>query len=163
VKLRNQQMRSAVATTALETFVFDLQRVRRRAGDPSHRELVRRAQHSFSISSITRSMKGDKLPTWAFTEAFLTACGEPDEVINSYWKARWVQVADQLSPVGDEVGQSTLDDSPPGVECTECGTWVINPERHTAWHMMFTRRPQRALQAVQAGPTPQRDSRERLG
>jgi hypothetical protein len=160
VKLRNQQIRSTAVTAALETFVRDLQRVRRRAGDPSHRELVRRAQHRFSISSITRSLKGDKLPTWAFTEAFLIACGESDEVINSYWKVRWVQVTDQLSPVGDETGETTLDGMPSGVACSECGTWVINPERHTAWHAMHTRRFQRALRTVETRPTP---SQERLG
>jgi hypothetical protein len=148
MKLQNQQVSSAAVTAALETFVHDLRRVRRRAGDPSHRELVRRAGHKFSVASITRSLKGDKLPSWAFTKAFLTACGEYDEVIKSYWQTRWTQVADQLRPVGDkEVGEVMLD-TPPGIECSECGAWVINPERHATWHMRFTSRSARALRTV---------------
>lgn len=69
---------------------FELREMRRRAGNPSYRELARLAR--FSPSTLSTAASGRALPTREVTRAFAQACGEdPAE-----WEERWRDAA--ISP-----------------------------------------------------------------
>jgi transcriptional regulator with XRE-family HTH domain len=126
-------------------FANTLRRVRRQDGDPSYRQLHRRM--GYSISSISRVLTGQSFPRWEFTEAFLRACHVAEPQINIQWRNRWIEIAELVAPLGDDVphGDEAGSDMPTpaaqeGMECDECGAWVINPLRHRAWHATYVRR-----------------------
>jgi hypothetical protein len=68
-------------------FARALRELRHRAGSPTYRDM--QAKSYVSYSSLARAAAGRKFPTWATTNAFITACGgDPAE-----WKPRWEEVA----------------------------------------------------------------------
>lgn len=73
----------------IPAFAHDLRALRRRAGNPSYRELARRAL--FSPSVLSSAADGRRLPTLAVTLAFVSACGGDLEA----WEWRWRQIAAQ--------------------------------------------------------------------
>jgi transcriptional regulator with XRE-family HTH domain len=134
-------------------FARSLRRARRKAGDPSYRELARRT--TYSISSISRTLNGVTFPRWRFTELLLESCGVSEEQIGGYWRQRWLETAETVSPLGDD-GEPVGNPGPaPAVrepdagaaalphwqECGECGSLVTNPLLHHAWHINYVRRP----------------------
>ena len=69
--------------TAVLRFAADLRRLREKAGNPTYRELSRRAH--YSPATLSEAAGGRKLPSLAVTLAYVTACGDdPDD-----WQARW--------------------------------------------------------------------------
>lgn len=68
-------------------FVGDLRRLRRRAGEPTYRELGRRT--NYSASALSEAVSGRRLPSLAVTVALIRACaGDADE-----WTDRWRHLA----------------------------------------------------------------------
>jgi transcriptional regulator with XRE-family HTH domain len=143
---------STESQNEISKFAMSLRRARREAGDPSYRELAR--QTTYSISSISRTFNGATFPRWRFTELLLKSCGVGDEQIGGYWRRRWLQAAEALSPLGDadEVCDTPAYSEPAGEpgagqpaahwqECTECGSLVANPLLHKVWHLNYMRRP----------------------
>ncbi|MBQ1023924.1 XRE family transcriptional regulator [Micromonospora sp. C95] len=64
-------------------FAGDLRRLRRRAGEPTYRELGRRT--NYSPAALSEAVSGRRLPSLAVTVAFVRACdGDADE-----WTERW--------------------------------------------------------------------------
>jgi hypothetical protein len=64
-------------------FAGDLRRLRRRAGEPTYRELGRRT--NYSAAALSEAVSGRRLPSLAVTVAFVRACaGDADE-----WTHRW--------------------------------------------------------------------------
>jgi hypothetical protein len=131
-------------------FAMSLRRARREAGDPPYRELARRT--TYSISSISRTFNGATFPRWRFTELLLRSCSVSDEQIGGYWRQRWLQAAEALSPLGGEAdglpARGQLAEEPGAdrsaahwQECAECGSLVANPLLHHAWHLNYMRRP----------------------
>jgi hypothetical protein len=70
-------------------FANDLRELRRRAGEPSYREMARCAL--FSPSVLSSAASGRRLPTLQVTLAFVDACGG-DRVA---WEGRWRELAGQ--------------------------------------------------------------------
>ncbi|MBB4693151.1 nSTAND1 domain-containing NTPase [Paractinoplanes abujensis] len=69
-------------------FAGDLRRLRRRAGEPTYRELGRRT--NYSAAALSEAVSGRRLPSLAVTVAFVRACdGDADE-----WTDRWRRLAD---------------------------------------------------------------------
>jgi hypothetical protein len=67
----------------VERFVAELRDLRRTAGNPSYRELARRAH--YAPTTFSSALSGYRLPTLVVTLAFVTAC-EGDVV---RWEERW--------------------------------------------------------------------------
>lgn len=127
------QVSAADTPTTIATFALDLRIVRRQAGDLSYRELA--ARTGYSVATISRALKGETLPGWAFTEKFLRACGRaPDEI--GGWKTRWIEIMDRLDPLPKSAALDHTE-PPPGAECETCGAWVTNMPRHRDWHAAF--------------------------
>lgn len=78
-------------TGPLAEFAADLRRLRAQAGNIPYRTLAKRAGYSASTLSVAAS--GTMLPSLEVTLAYVQVCGgDPDA-----WRARWHQVAAQLS------------------------------------------------------------------
>lgn len=127
----------------VSNFAMSLRRARRNAGEVPYREIAK--ETGYSISSISRILNGKNFPRWAFTEKFLHTCKISEARINGHWHHRWLEIAELLSPLGDDGqdGDETGDDAPaapPERECPECGALVLNPLRHQVWHATYVRR-----------------------
>ncbi|WP_442792269.1 nSTAND1 domain-containing NTPase [Amycolatopsis sp. NBC_01307] len=88
----------------LTDFAADLRRLRESAGNPTYRELGRRAH--YSAGTLSEAAGGRKLPSLAVTLAYVRACGgTPGD-----WEKRWHEVADDRSgadsPAEPEAGES---------------------------------------------------------
>ncbi|MEU4252416.1 hypothetical protein AB0F15_33940 [Amycolatopsis sp. NPDC026612] len=89
----------------LTEFAADLRRLRESAGNPTYRELGRRAH--YSAGTLSEAAGGRKLPSLAVTLAYVRACGgAPGE-----WEERWHAVAEDSrregadSPLEPEPGE----------------------------------------------------------
>jgi hypothetical protein len=71
-------------------FAHDLRALRKRAGNPSYRELARTAL--FAASVLSSAASGHRLPTLPVTLGFVAACGGDTEA----WERRWRQLAARL-------------------------------------------------------------------
>jgi hypothetical protein len=71
----------------IAAFAHDLRGLRKRAGNPSYRELARRAL--FAPSVLSSAASGHRLPTLPVTLAFVTSCGGDRPA----WEQRWRKVA----------------------------------------------------------------------
>jgi len=78
--------------TPLVRLAGDLRGLRRKAGNPTYRELAGRTH--YSVSTLSGAAGGRKLPTLEVVLAYVTACdGDPTE-----WERRWHDVARELAP-----------------------------------------------------------------
>lgn len=89
-------------------FAADLRRLRERAGNPTYRELGRRAH--YSAGTLSEAAGGRKLPSLAVTLAYVRACGG----VPGEWEERWHAVADE----------SRRDDAPQDPEPGEIPPYV---------------------------------------
>src|ERR1700730_16287289 len=71
----------------IAAFAHDLRGLRKRAGNPSYRELARMAL--FAPSVLSSAASGHRLPTLPVTLAFVTSCGGD----RAAWERRWRKVA----------------------------------------------------------------------
>ncbi|MEV6880072.1 hypothetical protein [Amycolatopsis sp. NPDC051128] len=89
----------------LTEFAADLRRLRESAGNPTYRELGRRAH--YSAGTLSEAAGGRKLPSLAVTLAYVRACGG----VPGEWEERWHAVADESrrdgadSPSEPEAGE----------------------------------------------------------
>ncbi|MFD5245607.1 hypothetical protein ACFWIW_13730 [Amycolatopsis sp. NPDC058340] len=87
-------------------FAADLRRLREKAGNPTYRELGRRAH--YSAGTLSEAAGGKKMPSLAVTLAYVRACDGPEEE----WEARWHDVTERTrggvddSPVAPLNGES---------------------------------------------------------
>lgn len=133
----------AAFTAAKIEFSEALSRARLQAGKPSYREMSRRG-FSYSPATITRVLRGETLPKWAFVDEFLKVCDVNGPEIEQVWRPRWVRIAElartatsvPTSPNGAEKHDAST-------ECPICGASVINTDRHTEWHSTLAARPHR--------------------
>src|SRR5919198_5701970 len=77
----------------LQRFAYDLQVLRRQAGEPPYRTMARRV--GLSATVLSQAAKGDRLPTLQTTLAFIRACGG-DAADERRWQHRWEQVRGEL-------------------------------------------------------------------
>ncbi|WP_380827233.1 nSTAND1 domain-containing NTPase [Sphaerisporangium rhizosphaerae] len=82
-----QERQLGVEDTPLLRFAGDLRRLRRQAGQPSYRELGRRAR--YSAAALSEAVAGRRLPSLAVTVAFVAACEGDVEA----WRERWRELA----------------------------------------------------------------------
>ncbi|MEU6535717.1 helix-turn-helix transcriptional regulator [Streptomyces sp. NPDC047000] len=90
----------------LASLAYELRQLRRRAGDPSYRELARRANYSQSVLSTAAS--GRKLPSREVTLAYAAACGGD----TAEWERRWTATARAMAsrPAGGAAGRTAAAD-----------------------------------------------------
>jgi WD40 repeat protein/energy-coupling factor transporter ATP-binding protein EcfA2 len=94
----------------LTEFAAELRRLRESAGNPTYRELGRRAH--YSAGTLSEAAGGRKLPSLAVTLAYVRACGG----VPGEWEERWHAVADESRRDGA--------DSPPEPESGEIPPYV---------------------------------------
>jgi hypothetical protein len=75
------------ANDPIAAFAHDLRELRKRAGNPSYRELARTAL--FAPSVLSSAASGHRLPTLPVTLAFVASCGGD----RTSWEGRWQKVA----------------------------------------------------------------------
>ncbi len=87
-------------------FAADLRRLREKAGNPTYRELGRRAH--YSAGTLSEAAGGKKMPSLAVALAYVRACDGPE----AEWAARWHDVTERTragvsdSPVVPSNGES---------------------------------------------------------
>ena len=80
--------------SALLNFAADLRLLRQKAGNPTYRELAKRAH--FSVTTLSSAANGRQLPSLTVTLAYVRACdGDEQE-----WEQRWHSVATELAVAG---------------------------------------------------------------
>lgn len=85
----------------LAQFAIDLRELRAAAG-LTYRALGEQAHYSHT--SLSRAAKGERLPSWETTQAFVRACGaNPEEV--EEWHHRWAAVREQLKSSEDAAAE----------------------------------------------------------
>lgn len=126
-----------------------------------------------SISKAMSGVTG-RPPSWPLLEGLLRRFGTDKGDIASFWRPLWVQAREEVSPLGltsSTAGEAspnpaisllvtphedgnpadgpaeTRDDGtvPAGFECEDCGAWVVNADRHYAWHWNMEKQLRRAL------------------
>ncbi|MEV4173701.1 hypothetical protein [Nonomuraea sp. NPDC049709] len=76
----------------LHRFAFELRQLRAKAGQPSYRQLSKRA--NFSVTALSEAAGGVVVPSLAVTLAYVEACdGDRDE-----WESRWQALTGVLAP-----------------------------------------------------------------
>ncbi|EMD29221.1 NACHT and WD repeat domain-containing protein [Amycolatopsis azurea] len=104
----------------LSQFAAGLRRLRAHAGNPTYRELGRRAH--YAASTLAEAAGGQKLPTLPVTLGYVRACG--GDVAE--WEQRWHEIATALADRENEVARQS-DGEPPYV-----GLAAFQPD-DTAW------------------------------
>ncbi|MBN6056768.1 hypothetical protein JYK22_32875, partial [Nonomuraea sp. RK-328] len=77
-------------------FAADLRALRRKAGDPTYRQLARRAH--YSAATLSEAAAGRRLPTLAVTLAYVRACGGDE----AEWEERWRRISEERAEPGDD-------------------------------------------------------------
>jgi len=115
-----------------------MQAARRRAGDPSMREIARRTRGGLSASTISRMLASDKPPKLEHLIRFLRAVGIPGSDLRG-WRQRWHRAANEANPIDPSAGAG--DGPPPGYPlesimavCPACGAFVADRMLHHNWH-----------------------------
>lgn len=75
-------------------FAADLRRLRVEAGTPTYRRLGERTHYTPSV--LSDAARGERLPTWPVTRAYVVACGGDVAA----WRERWLQIAAPVPPTG---------------------------------------------------------------
>nr|WP_042179802.1 helix-turn-helix domain-containing protein [Kibdelosporangium sp. MJ126-NF4]CEL14036.1 High-affnity carbon uptake protein Hat/HatR [Kibdelosporangium sp. MJ126-NF4]CTQ88402.1 High-affnity carbon uptake protein Hat/HatR [Kibdelosporangium sp. MJ126-NF4] len=117
----------ATGDSALLRFAADLRQLRQDAGNPTYRELARRAH--FSVTTLSSAANGRQLPSLTVALAYVRACGGDE----ADWEQRWHKVAAEQAtePRSDaEVpGEPEVDGSSPYV-----GLAAFQPEDAEKFH-----------------------------
>lgn len=97
-------------------FAADLRRLREKAGNPTYRELGRRAH--YSAGTLSEAAGGKKMPSLAVTLAYVRACDGSEQE----WEARWHDVTERMRPeVNDSPAVSPNGESAPYIGLTAFG------------------------------------------
>lgn len=81
------------STGPVAHFAYYLRLVRKKAGSPTYRTMASRTHYSVTALSIAAG--GSRFPSWGCTEAYIRACGVPDEDV-ARWKRRWATFNEQV-------------------------------------------------------------------
>ncbi|SCL29549.1 FtsK/SpoIIIE family protein [Micromonospora pallida] len=99
----SEELDPAQVGTSLEEFCVLLRRLHVRAGRTSYRELEKWAREQYlagrreitlTRQGISEALTGKRLPSKAFVESFVQACGVPAEHRHA-WISAWARVAEQ--------------------------------------------------------------------
>ncbi|MBP2326774.1 WD40 repeat protein/energy-coupling factor transporter ATP-binding protein EcfA2 [Kibdelosporangium banguiense] len=94
----------ALGDSALLNFAADLRLLRQEAGNPTYRELAKRAH--FSVTTLSSAANGRQLPSLNVTLAYVRACdGDEQE-----WEQRWHSVAAELAAAEEPEPTTTQED-----------------------------------------------------
>ncbi|MFF4572032.1 helix-turn-helix domain-containing protein [Streptomyces sp. NPDC001410] len=95
----------------LQSFAYELRTLRRSVGNPSYRELARRA--NYSGTTLSEAARGLSLPSLDVTLAYVRACeGDPD-FWQKYWKETEVALRGADSPAHGAHGARAESPRPP--------------------------------------------------
>jgi hypothetical protein len=100
----------------------------------------------YSKGTLSRVFAGKMVPSWPLVENLAVALGVPTETVVHEWFHLWTAAntlrrrpgvprdraaAEPVAGTAVNVDPAT---SGPGYPCGECGSWVMDPARHTDWH-----------------------------
>ncbi|MFJ9041127.1 hypothetical protein ACIRF8_31735 [Streptomyces sp. NPDC102406] len=77
----------------VQRFAAELRALRAEAGGPTYRAMAQRS--SYSPPALSQAAAGERLPTWAVTAAYVTACGGDAAA----WEKRWQAAATEVAAV----------------------------------------------------------------
>ena len=150
-------------------FTAELRHIRLQAGEPSYREISRRAGRRYSPATIWRAFTQDKLPQWPVAAAILQALGVADRTSITAWREMWARahLEEMERRDGDGVPdprQAAAADPAPGTPaegprrltaltaptadgpdlaagqvCDDCGALIGDLIPHQAWHWRVER------------------------
>ncbi|WP_050514894.1 hypothetical protein [Streptomyces rimosus] len=83
----------------VERFAYELRTLRREAGGPTYREMVKRA--GYSVATLAQAASGDQIPSLPVVLAYVRACGGD----TTAWTARWHRLTEETAP-RDEAEES---------------------------------------------------------
>ncbi|MGQ0778015.1 MAG: nSTAND1 domain-containing NTPase [Pseudonocardiales bacterium] len=106
----------------LQSFAFELRRLRQAAGRLSYRELARRAHYSKTV--LSEAVGGRELPTLAVTLAYVDSCGGDQ----GEWEARWCALAAELTPNCLVTSDVEAPDEAAAGDCPYLGLAAFQPE-----------------------------------
>ncbi|ONI76061.1 hypothetical protein ALI144C_35765 [Actinosynnema sp. ALI-1.44] len=86
----------ATGDSALLRFAADLRQLRQDAGNPTYRELAKRAH--FSVTALSSAANGRQLPSLNVTLAYVRACGGDEAEWEQRWHAATAELADAEPP-----------------------------------------------------------------
>ncbi|MEO7196087.1 MAG: hypothetical protein ABIZ05_14960 [Pseudonocardiaceae bacterium] len=109
----------AEVTAAVQKFSLQLRAVRRRAGDPSLRDMVYRVDNEpaksglkpVSVSTLGRALVGKKFPKWWVVEGLLVAC-RADDTTREKVQSAWYVIAEMITPIGFDVDGDHINEDP---------------------------------------------------
>ncbi|CAM3417489.1 PD40 domain-containing protein [Kibdelosporangium persicum] len=113
----------ATGDSALLRFAADLRLLRQKAGNPTYRELSKRAH--FSVTTLSSAANGRQLPSLNVALAYVRAC-DGDE---AEWEQRWHQVAAELA-----VTETKSADAEADVRAPYVGLAAFQPEDADLFH-----------------------------
>jgi WD40 repeat protein len=114
----------ALGDSTLLNFAADLRQLRQKAGNPTYRELAKRAH--FSVTTLSSAANGRQLPSLTVTLAYVRACDGDEQD----WEERWHVVATELAQSErPEEPEPEADGRPPYV-----GLAAFQPEDADMFH-----------------------------
>ncbi|TDD56480.1 hypothetical protein E1286_02315 [Nonomuraea terrae] len=120
----------------------ELARAHRRAGKPRYRVLQEQL-HPLPASPATLSgvFKGQRAPKWELLDPLLRLFGARQDDVDLLWRQLWLAAQEYDRPIGALPSEPAP--RPAGYECPDCGSWVIDTDKHLKWHRAMTRASQR--------------------
>jgi transcriptional regulator with XRE-family HTH domain len=94
-----------------------------------------------SEAMVSRVLNGKQAPSNRLLVALASAMRTEPAVFRSRWQPLWQatqrKTPPPAGPVPDEPTAAAETGLPAGFECSECGSWVTNPNRHLQWHLQW--------------------------
>ncbi|MEU6791024.1 hypothetical protein ABZ907_04950 [Nonomuraea wenchangensis] len=117
----------------------ELARAHRRAGKPKYKDLqAQLAPLPASPGTLSGVFKGHRAPKWELLVPLLQLLGARQDDIDRHWRHLWLAAQEHGRPIG--ALPASLAPMPPahGYECPDCGSWVMDTEKHLQWHLAVT-------------------------
>ena len=104
-----------------------------RAGKPHMEQMG--DEVGYSKATISKVLSGKMPPAWHLVRKLGVLLEVPSAVIAEQWHPLWI-AADNFRRAAPDAAQDAPME-PAGRVCDRCGSWVIDLERHTEWHLQL--------------------------
>ena len=153
VPLRNTRMPAVGGAFAGAELADRLRQAWIRAGRP-HMGVIG-YEVGYSKATISKVLSGKMPPAWHLVRKLGVVLGVPGETVADEWHALWI-AADNFRRGVSECGPAGRAARNGGQTCQRCGSWVVHPHLHAAWHLRVER--DAAARATGRVPDPDRIS-----